>query len=168
LAGRSEQHTDLSVTRSASIVELLDAEGVDHRLIEHESTMSASEEARATGSPAHKVAKTIVLEDRGGYVLAVVPGDERLDLHKLRDLLGATKALRLATEGEMADFFPSFEVGAVPPFGPTLPKLEVVDRRLMAEERVLCAAGDHRHSVMLDPREIVRMTGAVTADVCQD
>jgi prolyl-tRNA editing enzyme YbaK/EbsC (Cys-tRNA(Pro) deacylase) len=38
----------------------------------------------------------------------------------------------------------------------------------MDEERVLCAAGDHRHSVMLDPREIVRMTGAATADVCED
>ena len=168
MAGQSGEHTDLATTRSALIVEFLDAEGVDHELIEHESTMSASEEARVTGEPAHKVAKTIVLEDRGGYLLAVVPGDERLDLHKLRELLGATKTLRLATEAEMADLFPSFEVGAVPPFGPEFPRLEVVDRRLIDEERVLCAAGDHRHSVMLDPREIVRMTGAVTADVCED
>jgi prolyl-tRNA editing enzyme YbaK/EbsC (Cys-tRNA(Pro) deacylase) len=109
-----------------------------------------------------------VLEDRGRYVLAVVPGDERLDLHKLRELLGASKTLRLASEAEMADLFPSLEVGAEPPFGPGFPKLEVVDRGLMDEERVLCAAGDHRHSVMLDPREIVRMTGAATADVCED
>jgi Ala-tRNA(Pro) deacylase len=168
LASEFEEHTHLATTRSASIVEFLDAEGVGYRLIEHESTMSAAEEARATGEPAHTVAKTIVLEDRGGYLLAVVPGDERLDLHKLRELLGATKSLRLATEAEMADLLPSFEVGAVPPFGPTFPKLEVVDRRLLDEERVLCAAGDHRHSVVLDPREIVRMTGAVTADVCED
>jgi prolyl-tRNA editing enzyme YbaK/EbsC (Cys-tRNA(Pro) deacylase) len=167
LAGQSEKHTDLATTRAASIVEYLEAEGIDHTLIEHDPTMSAGEEARATGEPAHKVAKTIVLKDRG-YVLAVVPGDERLDIHKLRDLLGATKSLRLATEAEMADLFPSFEVGAVPPFGPTFPKLEVVDRRLLEEDRVLCAAGDHRHSVALDPRGIVRLTGAVTADVCED
>jgi Ala-tRNA(Pro) deacylase len=168
LAGQSEEHTDLTTTRAASIVEYLDAEGVAHELLEHDPTMSAAEEARATGEPANKVAKTIVLEDRGGYVLAVVPGDERLDIHKLRELLGATKSLRLATEAEMADLFPSFEVGAVPPFGPTSPKLEVVDRRLLDEDRVLCAAGDHRHSVVLDPSEIVRITGAVPADVCED
>ena len=168
MAHESGQHTDLATTRSTSVVEFLDAERVEHRLIEHKSTMSAAEEARAAGEPTHKVAKTIVLEDRGGYVLAVVPGDERLDLHKLRGLLGATKALRLATEAEMADLFPAFEVGAVPPFGPTFPKLEVLDRRLLDEERVLCAAGDHRHSVVLDPREIVRITGAVAADVCED
>ena len=167
MAGQSEDHTDLATTRAASVVEYLAAEGVDHTLIEHDPTMSAAQEARATGEPAHKVAKTIVLEDRG-YVLAVVPGDERLDLHKLRELLGATKSLRLATEAEMADLFPSFEVGAVPPFGPGFPKLEVVDRRLLDEDRVLCAAGDHRHSVALDPSEIVRITGAVTADVCED
>ena len=168
MAGQSEEHTDLATTRAASIVEYLDAQGVDHTLIEHHPTMSAAEEARATGEPAHKVAKTIVLEDRGGYVLAVVPGDERLDLHKLRELLGATKTLRLATEAEMADLFPSFEVGAAPPFGTGFPKLEVVDRRLLEEDRVLCAAGDHRHSVILDPSEIARLTGAVTADVCED
>lgn len=168
MAQKPGQNTDLTTTRAASIVEFLDAERVEHRLIEHESTMSAAEDARATGEPAHRVAKTIVLEDRGGYVLAVVPGDERLDLHKLRGLLGATKTLRLATEAEMADLFPAFEVGAVPPFGPTFPKLEVLDRRLLHEERVLCAAGDHRHSVLLDPREIVRITGAVAVDVCED
>jgi prolyl-tRNA editing enzyme YbaK/EbsC (Cys-tRNA(Pro) deacylase) len=168
LAGQSQEHTDLATTRAALIVEYLDAEGVDHTLIEHDPTMSAAEEARATGAPAHKVAKTIVLADGGGYALAVVPGDERLDLHKLRELLGATKSLRLATEAEIADLFPSFDVGAVPPFGPMFPKVEVVDRRLLDEERVLCAAGDHRHSVVLRPSEIVRMTDAVTADVCED
>ena len=168
MTGQSEEHTDLATTRAASVVEYLDAEGVDHTLIEHDRTMSAAEEARATGEPAHTVAKTVVLEDRGGYVLAVVPGDERLDLHKLRELLGATRSLRLATEAEMAELFPSFDVGAAPPFGPRFPKVEVVDRRLLDEDRVLCAAGDHRHSVVLDPREIVRITGAVTADVCED
>lgn len=168
MAGQPEEHTDLATTRAASIVEYLDAEGVEHTLIEHAPTMSAAAEARATGEPAHQVAKTIVLEDRGGYVLAVVPGDERLDLHKLRELLGAAKRLRLATEAEMGELFPSFEVGAVPPFGPGFPTVEVVDRRLLDVDRVLCAAGDHRHSVVLEPSAIVRLTGAVTADVCED
>ena len=42
-------------------------------------------------------------------------------MNKLRDLLGATRQLRLASEAEIARAFPSLEVGAVPPFGPMVP-----------------------------------------------
>lgn len=37
-----------------------------------------------------------------------------------------------------------------------------------ASGAVLCPAGDHRHSVLLDPHEIVRITAAQTADICED
>jgi hypothetical protein len=60
-----------------------------------------------------------------------VPASERLDLHKLRDLLGASKSLRLGTEAQIARDFPMLEVCAVPPIGPMLPRAEVVDRRLL-------------------------------------
>jgi hypothetical protein len=42
LAGQSQDHTELATTRAASVVEYLDAEGVDHTLIEHDPTMSAA------------------------------------------------------------------------------------------------------------------------------
>jgi prolyl-tRNA editing enzyme YbaK/EbsC (Cys-tRNA(Pro) deacylase) len=32
---------------------------------------------------------------------------------------------------------------------------------------VLCFAGDHRHSVRLDPRDLVRMTEPRVADICE-
>lgn len=51
------------------------------------------------------------------------------------------------------------EVGAAPPIGPMLPRAEVVDRRLLEEDRIICAGGDHRHSILLDPREVVRIAG---------
>jgi prolyl-tRNA editing enzyme YbaK/EbsC (Cys-tRNA(Pro) deacylase) len=49
-----------------------------------------------------------------------------------------------------------------------LPHAEVVDRRLLEEDRILCSGGDHRHSIVLDPRDIVKMTDAKVADVCED
>lgn len=101
-------------------------------------------------------------------MLAIVPASERVDLHKLRGLLGASKSLRLATEKEIAAAFPMLEVGAVPPIGPMLPRAEVVDRRLLKEDRIICTGGDHRHSVFLDPRDVVRIADAKVADVCID
>jgi prolyl-tRNA editing enzyme YbaK/EbsC (Cys-tRNA(Pro) deacylase) len=109
-----------------------------------------------------------VLHDGVAYVIAAIPASRRLDLHKLRELLGATRQLRLASEQEIARDFPAFEVGAIPPFGPVVPAAEVIDRELLAHERILCAAGDHRHSVLVDPGEIVRITAATAADISED
>jgi Ala-tRNA(Pro) deacylase len=159
---------NLITTGSAAICEYLEAEGVRYELIEHPPTMTAGVEAIATHRPPQQVAKTIVLQYGERYLLAVVPASERLDLGKLRELLGAPKSLRLATEEEMAVDFPTLEVGAAPPFGPMLPLAEVIDERLSEKDRILCAAGDHRHSVLVDPRDVVRVTGAKIADICVD
>lgn len=98
----------------------------------------------------------------------MVPASERLDLHKLRELLDATRQLRLADEAEIAKEFPTFEVGAMPPFGQTVPMVEVIDRALLGQQRILCPAGDHRHSVLVDPHDVVRVTAATVADVCEE
>jgi prolyl-tRNA editing enzyme YbaK/EbsC (Cys-tRNA(Pro) deacylase) len=115
------------------------------------------------------VAKTIVLHDGDVYVIAAISAADRLDLHKLRRCLVASKRrLRLASEEEIARDFPSLEVGAIPPFGPMVPAAEVIDSALAAHRRILCPAGDHRHSVLVDPREIVRITASRLADICED
>jgi Ala-tRNA(Pro) deacylase len=151
-----------------SVTGFLDEAHVAHELIEHEPVMSASAESRVTDIPPDQVAKTIVLHDGEGYVLAAIPASERLDLHKLRTALGRTRRLALVGESEIARDFPGLEVGAMPPFGPLVPAVEVIDAGLTEPERVLCAAGDHRHSVLVDPRDIVRLTGATVADVSED
>lgn len=160
--------SELTTTRVEAIEEFLDTTGAEFRVFEHESVMSAAAEAHVTSLPPEQVAKTIVLHDGAAYVIAAVPASERLDLHKLRELLGASRQLRLATEAEIARDFPTLEVGAIPPFGPMVPAAEVVDRHLLDQERILCPAGDHRHSVLIDPREVVRITAAKTADICED
>jgi len=157
-----------TTTGVAGITEYLDGQGVRYELLEHEPAMTATAEARATHRPQDRVAKTVVLQEQSGYVLAIVPASERLDLHKLRELLGAGTSLRLATEHEMQRDFPMIEVGATPPVGPALPRAEVLDRRLFEEDRIVCPAGDHRHSLVLDPRDVVRLADAKVADVCAD
>jgi Ala-tRNA(Pro) deacylase len=158
----------MTTTRVEAITQFLRGAGVEYELIEHQSVTSASTEALAVDSPPGRVAKTIVLHDGSAYVIAAVPATDRLDMGKLRELLGATRRLRLANEDEIAREFPSLEVGAVPPFGPMVPAAEVMDRALVEQGRILCPAGDHRHSVLVDPREIVRITAAKVADICED
>ena len=154
-------------SRTQPTVHYLDEHEVNYEVLEHEQRFSAAAEARAVGVTPDNAAKSVLLRDRGVYRLAVIPASERLALGKLRDFL-ASRDLRLATEQEMASDFPDFEVGALPPLGPILSMPEVVDARVLDHERVLCNAGDHRHSVLLDPHELVRATEASVADICED
>jgi Ala-tRNA(Pro) deacylase len=164
----NEESQALTSTHAEAVAAYLEGEGVACRLIEHEPTMSAVAEARAANLSPDQVAKTVVLHDGAAYVIAAIPASDRLDLHKLRDVLGATRHLRLASEDEIARDFPSFEIGALPPFGPIMPAAEVIDSALVTQQRILCPAGDHRHSVLVDPHEIVRITAARVADICED
>jgi Cys-tRNA(Pro)/Cys-tRNA(Cys) deacylase len=68
----------------------------------------------------------------------------------------------------MAAELSGFELGAIPPLGEMLPAPEIVDRRLLKHDRVLCNGGDHMHSVLLDPNDIVKASDAQVAEVCED
>jgi prolyl-tRNA editing enzyme YbaK/EbsC (Cys-tRNA(Pro) deacylase) len=142
--------------------------GIPYEVIEHPRRYTAADEARAAGVTPDNAAKAVLLRGPEGFRLAVVPASERVDMHKLRALLEAGKELRLASEAEMATEFPGFELGAIPPLGAMLPAAEIVDRRLLDHERVLCNGGDHEHSVLLDPRDLVRVSSAVEADICAE
>ena len=168
MTGENGPSGPTATTRVEAIVEFLEGAGIAYEVIEHDSVMTAVAEARVTNVNPEQVAKTVVLHDGSAYVITAVPASERLDLNKVRDLLGASRQLRLASEAEISRDFPSLEVGAVPPFGPMVPMAEVIHSSLMKQERILCPAGDHRHSVLVDPRDVARVTAAKTAHICEE
>jgi Ala-tRNA(Pro) deacylase len=145
---------------------LLERRDVRYQVVEHDATYSAAAEARATEADPEATAKTVALRDHDGYWLAVVPASERLDVRRVRQLLGATHHLRLATERELERDFPAFDVGAMPPFA-TTPLPEVVDLRLLRHDRIVCAGGEHRRSVRMDALELLRITEPRVADICE-
>jgi Ala-tRNA(Pro) deacylase len=151
----------------AAVARFLEQAEVAHEVLEHEPTYSATEEAQATGEEPRHTAKTLLLHDHSGWRLAVLPATHRLDLDKARRLLGGTRHLRLATEAEMADQFPAFDVGALPPVGSGLPLPEAVDVRLLYRDHVVFPAGDHRHGVRLDPRDLIRLAEPRVGDLCE-
>jgi Ala-tRNA(Pro) deacylase len=145
----------------------LSRELVPHELIPHRRTETAADEATALGVPADEVAKTVVLVTSTGYVRAVLPASERLDLPKAHKLLGDDKA-RLATEAELALAYPSFELGAVPPFGGPLGDRVVVDKQLAFYDSVVFEAGSHSESVRLKTTDLLVVAEAEIADLCVD
>ena len=143
----------------------LTRELVPHELIPHPRTETAVDEARALGVPADEVAKTVVLVTSSGYVRAVLPASERLDLHKARRLLRDDTA-RLASEAELALAYPTFELGAVPPFAGPVGDRVVVDKQLAFSDSVVFEAGSHRESVRLKTTDLLVVAEAEIADLC--
>ena len=156
------------VAKIDTLIGFLDEHGVAYEVVEHGARFTAAAEARAAGIDPGDAAKDVVLRRGDDYVLAVIPASAQLDLRKVGELVGDGSELRLATEDDIAARFPQFELGALPPFGPILEVEEIVDRRLLDHERVLCSGGDHRHSVKVDPSEMVRVAGARVGDLTQD
>lgn len=143
----------------------LTRELVPHELIPHQRTQTAAEEATALSLPAWEVAKTVVLVTSDGYVRAVLPASERLDLHKARRLLKDGKT-RLASEAELALAYPSFELGAVPPIGGPVGDRVVVDKHLTFHESVVFEAGTHSESLRLKTTDLLLVAEAEIADLC--
>jgi Ala-tRNA(Pro) deacylase len=149
----------------AQLTSYLRDHGVSFDVIEHPRSESAAAEARAAQLPEEQTAKTVVLHTPAGYRFAIIAASDRLDLHKAADALELRRHdLRFADEADMAADFPRYEVGAIPPIGPDTPA-ELIDLRLLDYGRVLCPAGDHEHSLLIDPADIVGATGGRTVDV---
>jgi Ala-tRNA(Pro) deacylase len=145
----------------------LDRKHFDYELISHRRTLTAGDEAAAIGVPSEEVAKTVVMKTSSGYVRAVLPASERLDLHKVQDLLANDHTARLATEAELAAAYPMFELGAVPPFGGPAGDRLLVDRHLTECESVVLEAGTHDSSVRIKTRDLLTLTGAEIADLAE-
>ena len=139
---------------------ILDQTHTPYTHTKHRAAYTAREVAQADHIPAHRVAKTVVVHDRNGYGLAVVPGNAYVDLSQLRALLGSSQ-LRLATETEIARLFPDCEVGAMPPFGNLRGLPVYADRSLAAEETIVFSAGTHEDDIQMrfeDFRRLVNPT----------
>jgi Ala-tRNA(Pro) deacylase len=144
----------------------LEADCVPYELIHHEPTYTASAEAAVLGLPHAEVAKTIVLETPRGFVRALLPASERLDIQKAKFALEVEDA-NLASEELLAGAFPEFELGAVPPLGGP-PDRVIIDIRIAEAASIVLEAGAHDESVRVKPVDLVAASRAVVADICAD
>jgi Ala-tRNA(Pro) deacylase len=117
--------------------------------------------AARTANTAHVVpsqfAKTLLVKLDGQYALAVVGADRRLDLELLRNSAGATEA-SLATQQEVAAFFPKCEVGAMPPLGHLYGLDVYVDLPLAHQEQIVFNGGTHDEAIAMAYREFEKLS----------
>ena len=152
---------------SNALTEALDRAGTAYEILDHKPTDRAADEATALGLRPNEVVKTIVVTAGEGNLRVLLPASERIDMHKLRDLLEAGKELHLLSEDALRRDYPEFELGAVPPMGGREDAV-VVDSRVAALDQVVLEAGTHDRSVRVAAADVISLTKAKIADVCAD
>ena len=120
----------------------LDQQGVTYEVLTHHRTTSSLAAAQAANVPAGSLAKSVILEDDLGFVMAVLPANCRLELGTLHQLLH--RRLGLATEREVAELFQDCELGAIPPVGEAYGLEVVMDDSLADQLDIYFEGGDHR------------------------
>ncbi len=151
------------------LTRVLDEAGARYELLAHVRTETAVAEAEALGIASADVAKTLVVSTPEGYVRAVLPASERIDLRKLRKVSGGgKKKVHLASEEQLVRDFPEFDLGAVPPIGGGRRDPVVVDSRLAERDSLVLEAGSHEESVRISTGDLLRVSEAEVADICVD
>ncbi len=139
----------------STVAEHLQSRGVPFEVVTHEKAFTSIGEARALGVSADEVVKSVMLHTDSGYTLVAVPGYRRLDM-KLVEAAVGERHVRLATEEELTEAFPDFELGALPPTGSLLGVEVCVDPEVMAHETVVFAAGSQTESVKMRTEDLFR------------
>ena len=139
----------------------LDQRGTRYEICLHKHSHSSAETARAAHVPPQQLAKSVILEDEAGCLMAVVPANRNVLIGRLSRLLDR-KHLRLADEASIAALFMDCDRGAVPALGMAWGVETVIDDELEASEVVYIESGDHErllklpndqfHELMLDAR----------------
>jgi len=109
----------------------------------HPPASSASKLAQAVHVPGRFVAKGVLVDAGGPYVLAVLPATSMIDLDRLAQSLNG-QPLRIATEDEVERVFGNCERGALPPFGRLYGLTTLVDSSLAGDSEITFV-GNQRH-----------------------
>lgn len=116
--------------------------GTRFEVFSHAHSHSSAETARLAHVRPYQLAKSVILEDHQGCVMAVVPGDARVDVGSIAHILGR-QALHLSDELRVAELFSDCDLGAVPAIGMAWGMETVVDEALDGRAEVYVEAGDH-------------------------
>jgi Ala-tRNA(Pro) deacylase len=149
-----------------ALMKTLRREHVSYELFPHRHTETALAEAEVLHKDPHEVAKTLIVRTSFGYVRAVLRAVDRLDLEKVRFVLG-TDEVELASEEDLVGAYPEFELGAVPPVGGAYDRV-LVDERLFDSTFVLFDAGTHDESIRLHTGDLLSLAEAEVADLAEE
>jgi Ala-tRNA(Pro) deacylase len=130
---------------------------IAYDIVPHETTMSSTRTAEACHISGDCLAKGVLLRDKGGYMLAVLPASHHVRLPDLQEQLGP--GVELAQEQEIGKLFHDCDRGAIPPVGACYGVDMIIDESLESQPEVFFEAGDHATLVRMRQDQFAKLMG---------
>ena len=139
--------------------------GLDVEILRFDEPVRTVEEAaeRSKADPS-EIVKTMILIADDRPIAAMVQGDRRIDLRKLRRVLKADY-VRLAKPGEVLKLL-GIRIGAISPLLNSMKRIRcVMDERILAKERVLAGGGSEKTLISIRPKDLAEILKPMIADI---
>jgi Ala-tRNA(Pro) deacylase len=153
----------IAIAISQKLKAYLDQNKIKYELVAHIYTESSEDAARSAHIPLHQMAKAVVLEDEQGYIVGVLPSNNRIEVEWVNEQLG--RELELANEGEFIELFSDCNSGAVPALSFAYGVDLIWDEQLGHASDIYIEAGDHEHLVHLRGEDFNRLMSAMPRSI---
>ena len=127
-----------------------------------EATHTAQAAADALGCTLGEIAKSIIFRAGERAVLVITSGKNRVDDKKVAALIGMTLS---KADADFVRAQTGFVIGGVAPLAHTFAPVVLMDRDLLAFERVWPAAGHPNTMFQIAPAQLAEITQAEIADI---
>ncbi|MFD6533747.1 YbaK/EbsC family protein [Streptomyces sp. NPDC060184] len=128
-----------------------------------DATRTAAEAAAAIGCELAEITKSLVFVADGVPVVVLMDGASRVDVERVREVLGAAKVKRAGAD--VVREATGYAIGGVPPFGHVTRTRVLADRGLLDHPVVWAAAGTPHTVFPLDPKSLIAHAGGTVVDV---
>lgn len=145
------------------IIKYLDQKHVGYQILQHALAYTAMETAGAQHIPGKQLIKSVIVKADGKYIMCVLPSIHIINFDKLKKIT-QSKEIYLATEDEIKNLFPDFEVGAEPPFGDLFGLEVYVDRAVSENEEIVFNAGTHTDTLKIKYKDFTLLTKSKEAN----
>ena len=138
--------------------------GIHPVYMEHEAVITSEDAAKTRGFELRQGIKAILFtNDTGGWVIADIPADKKVDAKRVAEQLGWSKnKIRMATPDEVMQKT-GCELGAVPPFGHKESLSIVVDTGVYKNNESTFNIGLRTQSVKVKTIDMKKVFEKVTA-----
>ncbi|MGL4231864.1 MAG: YbaK/EbsC family protein [Casimicrobium sp.] len=150
------------------VQETLESLGSNATIREHpEACRTSAEAAVVLGCSVAQIAKSVIFrgETSGQSILVVASGANRVDVQKVEALAGEKPG---KANPDFVREHTGFVIGGVSPIAHVKPGKVFFDKDLLQFDAVYPAGGTPQAMFRIEPNELLRISGAVLADVKQD
>ena len=150
----------------SKIIELLDSLKLKYEIMEHEPVHTSEEASKVRKTDLKSGLKAMVMRSKGKYFMAVISGDKKIDMKKLRKFLEIDR-MSFATPDEVKKITDCV-IGSVPPLGNLFDIPVYADKSVNRNEIVNFNAGLHTKSIKITLKDWLTTVKPQMADFSQD